>query len=213
MQLLFCWSIWDNLQKNLMSYQLIKRLFDIFFSVIAILVFAPIFSIISILILIFDNGPIIFKQKRIGHKNFTIYKFRTLPITTQNVPSIYLDKIKITTIGKLLRRTNADELPQLLNILKGDMSFVGPRPDVPGYADLLKGNNRNILKLRPGITSRASIKYANEEKILLDQEDPIAYNNDVIFPDKVKMNLNYYENNNIWIDIKIIFATLYTLFE
>ena len=93
------------------------------------------------------------------------------------------------------------------------MSLVGPRPDVPGYADLLKGNDRNILKLRPGITSLASVKYSNEEQLLMLQKDPITYNNDVIFPDKVKMNLNYYENNNIWIDIKFIFATLFTLFK
>ena len=93
------------------------------------------------------------------------------------------------------------------------MSFVGPRPDVPGYADLLKGESRNILKLRPGITSRASIKYANEEMILLNEDDPIAYNNNIIFPDKVKLNLNYYNNNNIWIDIKIIFATLFAVLK
>ena len=116
-------------------------------------------------------------------------------------------------MGRIVKKWYLDELPQFWSVLVGDMSFVGPRPDVPGYADLLKGNNRNILKLRPGITSRASIKYANEEQLLLDQQDPITYNNDVIFPDKVKMNLNYYENNNIWIDIKIIFATVYTLFE
>ena len=102
-----------------MSYQFVKRFFDIFFSIIAIIIFSPIFSIISILILIFDNGPIIFKQRRVGHKKFIIYKFRSLPISTKNIPSISLEKIKITKIGKLLRRTNADELPQLINILKG----------------------------------------------------------------------------------------------
>ena len=123
------------------------------------------------------------------------------------------DELRLTRFGSWLRNTSMDELPELINIIKGEMSFVGPRPDVPGYTDLLKGNERNILKLRPGITSSASIKYSNEEQLLLEQEDPIAYNDDVIFPDKVKMNLNYYENNNIWIDIKIIFATVFTLFE
>ena len=115
---------------------------------------------------------------------------------------------ELQELEKKLRKYKIDEIPELFNVLVGDMSFVGPRPDVPGYADLLKGNDRNILKLRPGITSLASIKYSNEEQLLMVQKDPIAYNNDVIFPDKVKMNLNYYENNNIWIDIKIIFATL-----
>ena len=120
---------------------------------------------------------------------------------------------RITRIGKKIRKYKIDEIPELINVFVGDMSFVGPRPDVPGYADLLKGESRNILKLRPGITSRASIKYANEEMILLNEDDPIAYNNNIIFPDKVKLNLNYYYNNNIWIDIKIIFATLFAVLK
>ena len=120
---------------------------------------------------------------------------------------------RITNIGKKIRKYKIDELPELFNVFLGEMSVVGPRPDVPGYVNLLEGENRNILKLRPGITSKASIKYANEEALLLNQEDPVAYNDNVIFPDKVKMNLNYYENNNIWIDIKIIFATLFVLID
>ena len=193
-----------------------KRLFDIVFSLVGIVFLLPIFIVVSFLIKIDSSGPIFFLQKRVGLNEdiFKIIKFRTMRVNHNNSLTITLENdVRITRIGKLLRKYKIDEIPELINVLIGDMSFVGPRPDVPGYADLLKGNNRNILKLRPGITSRASIKYANEEKLLLDQEDPIAYNNDVIFPDKVKMNLNYYENNNIWIDIKIIFATLYTLFE
>ena len=115
---------------------------------------------------------------------------------------------RITPFGAILRKYKLDELPELINVLLGDMSFVGPRPDVPGYADLLTGENRNILKLRPGITGPASIKYSNEEEILSKQENPIEYNNNVIYPDKVRLNLEYYYNNSIWIDIKIIFATL-----
>ena len=130
----------------------------------------------------------------------------SLTVTLEN------DK-RITRIGKKIRKYKIDEIPELINVFIGDMSFVGPRPDVPGYADLLKGESRNILKLRPGITSRASIKYANEEMILLNEDDPIAYNNNIIFPDKVKLNLNYYYNNNIWIDIKIIFATLFAVLK
>ena len=195
---------------------MIKRLFDIIFSLVGIVFLLPIFIVVSILIKIDSLGPIFFLQKRVGLNGdiFKIIKFRTMRVNHNNSLTITLENdVRITRIGKILRKYKIDEIPELINVLIGDMSFVGPRPDVPGYADLLKGNNRNILKLRPGITSRASIKYANEEQLLLDQEDPIAYNNDVIFPDKVKMNLNYYESNNIWIDIKIIFATLYTLFE
>ena len=195
---------------------MIKRLFDIIFSFVGIVFLFPIFIVVSIFIKIDSTGPIFFLQNRVGLNGeiFKIIKFRTMKVNHNNSLTVTLENdIRITRIGKILRKYKIDEIPELINVFGGDMSFVGPRPDVPGYADLLKGNNRNILKLRPGITSRASIKYANEEQLLLDQQDPIAYNNDVIFPDKVKMNLNYYENNNIWIDIKIIFATLYTLIE
>ena len=195
---------------------MIKRLFDIIFSFLGILFLLPVFIIISILIKIDSSGPVFFLQERVGlnGKIFKIIKFRSMKEDHKNSLTVTVRNDKrITRIGKKLRKYKIDEIPELFNVLVGDMSFVGPRPDVPGYADLLKGNDRNILKLRPGITSLASIKYSNEEQLLLEQKDPIAYNNDVVYPDKVKMNLNYYENNNIWIDIKIIFATLFALFE
>ena len=119
---------------------------------------------------------------------------------------------RITKVGRFLRRYNIDELPQLINVLLGDMSFVGPRPDVPGYADKLTGDERDVLKLRPGITGPASLRYSNEEDILARQKDPISYNNNIIYPDKVKLNLDYYNNNSIWLDIKIIFATIFKNF-
>ena len=193
-----------------------KRVFDIIFSFLGLILLLPVFIIVSILIKVDSSGPIFFLQERVGlhGKYFKIIKFRSMKVNHNDSLTITLKNDKrITRIGRKLRKYKIDEIPELINVLIGDMSFVGPRPDVPGYTDLLKGNERNILKLRPGITSSASIKYSNEEQLLLEQEDPIAYNNDVIFPDKVKMNLNYYENNNIWIDIKIIFATVFTLFE
>jgi len=193
-----------------------KRLFDIIFSFLGLILLLPLFIIVSILIKIDSSGPIFFLQERVGlyGNPFKIIKFRSMKENHNDSLTVTLKNDKrITRIGRKLRKYKIDEIPELINVLIGDMSFVGPRPDVPGFADLLKGNDRNILKLRPGITSSASIKYSNEEQLLLEQEDPIAYNNDVIFPDKVKMNLNYYENNNIWIDIKIIFATVFTLFE
>ena len=193
-----------------------KRLFDIIFSLLGIIFLFPVFIFVSILIKIDSSGPVFFLQERVGlnGKLFKIIKFRSMKEDHKNSLTVTLENDKrITRIGKKLRKYKIDEVPELINVLVGDMSFVGPRPDVPGYADLLKGNDRNVLKLRPGITSLASVKYSNEEQLLMVQKDPIAYNNDVIFPDKVRMNLNYYENNNIWIDIKIIFATLFALFE
>ena len=117
--------------------------------------------------------------------------------------------MRITKIGKFLRRYKLDELPELWNVFIGDMSFVGPRPDVPGYADKLVGRDRDILKLQPGITGQATLKYVNEEEILAEHDDPIRYNDEVIFPDKVRINLEYYDNQSIWLDIKIIFATIF----
>ena len=195
---------------------MIKRLFDIIFSFVGIVFLFPVFIIVSILIKIDSSGPVFFLQERVGlnGKLFKIIKFRSMKINHNNSLTVTLENDKrITRIGKKIRKYKIDEIPELINVFIGDMSFVGPRPDVPGYADLLKGESRNILKLRPGITSRASIKYANEEMILLNENDPIAYNNNIIFPDKVKLNLNYYHNNNIWIDIKIIFATLFAVLK
>ena len=118
---------------------------------------------------------------------------------------------RITPLGRILREYKLDELPELLNVLFGHMSFVGPRPDVPGYADCLQGEERKILMLRPGITGPASLKYSNEEEILAQQDNPREYNDQVIYPDKVKINLQYYYRNNIIIDIKIIFATIFKI--
>ena len=195
---------------------MIKRLFDIIFSFVGIVFLFPVFIIVSILIKIDSSGPVFFLQERVGLNGnfFKIIKFRSMKTNHNNSLTVTLENDKrITRIGKKIRKYKIDEIPELINVFIGDMSLVGPRPDVPGYADLLKGESRNILKLRPGITSRASIKYANEEMILLTQDDPIAYNKNIIFPDKVKLNLNYYYNNNIWIDIKIIFATLFAVFK
>lgn len=115
---------------------------------------------------------------------------------------------RITPLGAVLRKYKLDELPELWNVLIGDMSFVGPRPDVPGYADKLKGDDRDILLLKPGITGPATLKYRNEEELLATQPDPQAYNDNVIYPDKVRINLDYLHTHTILGDIKIIFKTL-----
>jgi lipopolysaccharide/colanic/teichoic acid biosynthesis glycosyltransferase len=115
----------------------------------------------------------------------------------------------VSRFGAFLRNSKIDELPQLLNVLVGDMSFVGPRPDIAGYYDLLEGEDRKILELKPGLTSKASIKYANEEEVLAKQDSPLTYNDSIIFPDKIKMNLEYYYTNSISGDISIILETIF----
>ena len=147
------------------------------------------------------NG--IFIQERIGQygKKFKIYKLRTIQINEKE------KDVKITKVGQILRNCKLDELPQLINVLKGEMSVVGPRPDISGYYDLLEGENRKIIELKPGLTSLASLKYYNEDALLNLQKDPLYYNDNVLFPDKVQLNLEYYCHQSFYGDLKIIVAT------
>ena len=191
-----------------------KVMFDYFFAIVGLFVSLPLLIIIGISIKLTSKGPIFYTQERIGRNGiiFTIIKFRSMTTEHGDNNTITVGgDLRITSLGRFLRKYKLDELPELLNILKGEMSFVGPRPDLPGYADKLRGETRKILALKPGITSQASLKYANEEEILAKQDDPINYNNEVIYPDKIKMNLDYYYNHNLWIDIKIIFATIFRM--
>ena len=189
-----------------------KRLFDFITSLIGIIALVPIFIIVSILVKISSVGPVFFVQKRIGKngKIFQMIKFRSMTVIQSSTSTISVKgDVRITKIGAFLRKLKLDELPELWNVLIGDMSLVGPRPDVCGYADNLKGEDRKILELRPGITCVASLKYYDEEDVLATQDKPLKFNDEVIYPDKVRLNLDYYHNNNLWIDIKIIFATLF----
>jgi lipopolysaccharide/colanic/teichoic acid biosynthesis glycosyltransferase len=191
---------------------MIKRTFDLCSSFMGLIILFPLLIFISLAIKLGSSGPIFFSQKRVGKDGrlFTLVKFRSMTVQqdSSNTATARGD-VRITKIGAFLRKYKLDELPELWNVVMGEMSLVGPRPDVPGYADSLKGTDRNMLKLRPGITGTASLKYANEEEILAAQEDPQKYNDEVIFPDKVKVNLEYYENQSLWLDIKIIFATIF----
>nr|WP_315164812.1 sugar transferase [uncultured Flavobacterium sp.] len=187
---------------------MIKRFFDIIFSLFILLLFFWVVLISWLLAVIDTRTNGIFIQERIGQygKKFKIYKLRTIPISSPP------ENARISQIGQLLRNYKLDELPQLFNILKGDMSVVGPRPDVPGYYDLLEDENRKILELKPGLTSLASIKYNKEELLLQQQELPIVYNDSVIFPDKVRLNLAYYYNRSFGGDILIILKTVWFAF-
>ena len=193
---------------------MIKRTFDIILSIFAIVLLFPFFLIVSFIIVIDSGFPIFFLQKRIGRdaKEFNIIKFRTMKKNNENITVTVSDDSRITRTGKYLRKTKIDELPEILNVLFGQMSFVGPRPDVKGYADKLKGANRKILALRPGITGPASLKYYNEEYILSQKSNPKKYNDEVIFPDKVKINMDYFHNRSFFLDLKIIFATIFRIF-
>jgi lipopolysaccharide/colanic/teichoic acid biosynthesis glycosyltransferase len=193
---------------------MLKRTFDIILSIFAIFLLFPTFLVVSFLIVIDSGFPIFFLQKRIGRgaKEFNIIKFRTMKTNNENITITVSNDSRITRIGKYLRKTKIDEFPEILNVLFGQMSFVGPRPDVKGYADKLKGANRKILALRPGITGPASLKYYNEEYILSQKSNPKKYNDEVIFPDKVKINMDYFHNRSFFLDLKIIFATIFRIF-
>lgn len=176
---------------------------NILAAILLLLVLFPFLFITLLLAALSTRSTGIFTQIRIGQhgKPFAIYKLQTM-INGQ-----------ATTTGRILRKSKIDELPQLINILKGDMSFVGPRPDVPGYYDVLKGEQRKVLALKPGLTSLAALKYRYEDYLLEKQQNPQLYNNNIIFPDKIKMNLEYLEKRSVWYDLKIIALTIKSSFN
>lgn len=195
---------------SLNNYQrLIKRVFDLFFSFAGLLIlFVPL--VLMIILASFSTGHFgLFRQERVGQygKTFRILKIRTMK-GNQHEDFITLagDK-RITGFGRFLRKYKLDELPQLWNVLAGEMSLVGPRPDVRGFADELRGRERVLLSLKPGITGPASIHYKDEEELLARQKDPVSFNKNVIWPNKVQLNMQYLENWSLWKDISCILKT------
>lgn len=204
----------------------IKFLFDRVVALLGLLCFGWFLLAIALVVKLKEpKQPVFFRQRRVGRhgKVFAMHKFRTM-IGEEEGPSVaYLEEGRVTPLGAKLRRHKLDELPELWDVLVGTMSFVGPRPDVPGYADQLEGEDRLILKMRPGITGLATLKYRNEEAMIADyvqqakaQGDPrpemeiaLWYNDHVIYPDKVKLNLEYYRHYSFWLDLKILFKTLF----
>ena len=156
------------------------------------------------------GGPVIFRQRRVGQygRLFTMYKFRSMTVDHVGSSVSVAGESRITPLGATLRRYKLDELPELWNVLKGDMSFVGPRPDVPGYADQLQGRDRDILRLKPGITGPASLKYRDEEELLAQVDNPVRYNDEVIYPDKIRLNLYYLDHYSFVRDIQMILCTV-----
>lgn len=213
---------------------MLKIVFDKAVSLVGLIVLSPLLLIVALLIKWKMPGPILFRQQRVGHygRIFTVYKFRTMTVkaeasvASRNSEATSIasqEQSRITPLGEKLRRYKLDELPELWNVLKGDMSFVGPRPDVPGYADQLKGEDREVLLLRPGITGPASLKYRNEEDILEAIDKALQkgrsglpmgittvqeYNDNVIYPDKVRLNRYYLHHYSFIKDIKMIVCTV-----
>lgn len=189
----------------------LKWIFDRVVSFVGLLMLWPVMLVVAVLIRRkMPGGPVIFTQKRVGQggKLFTMYKFRSMTVAHSGSSVSVAGESRITPLGAKLRRYKLDELPELWNVLVGDMSFVGPRPDVPGYADQLKGEDRDILKLKPGITGPASLKYRNEEELLAAVENPQEYNDTVIYPDKIRINLYYLNHYSFIKDIEMIFCTV-----
>lgn len=190
---------------------IIKYIFDRVMALVGLAVLWPVLLVVAIMIKVkMPGGPVIFTQKRVGRggRLFTMYKFRSMTVGHGGSSVSVAGESRITPLGAKLRHYKLDELPELWNVLIGDMSFVGPRPDVPGYADQLQGDDREVLQLRPGITGPASLKYRDEEELLARQADPQKYNDDVIFPDKVRINRYYLHHYSFVKDIEMIFCTV-----
>ena len=190
--------------------KIVKYIFDRVMAFLGLLFLWPVLLIVTILIKCQMPGPVLFVQPRVGRngKVFQCHKFRSMTVGHHGSSVSVAGEARITPLGAKLRRFKLDELPELWDVLIGNMSFVGPRPDVPGYADKLQGEDRIVLTLRPGITGPATLKYRNEEELLATVKDPIRYNDEVIYPDKVRINRYYAENYSFLKDIQMIFCTV-----
>jgi len=190
---------------------LLKRIFDVIASFFGLLILSPFLLVAGLLVKFSSEGPVLFTQERIGRNGipFTIFKFRTMFVDHGGSSVSVRGEKRITPIGAVLRRFKIDEFPELWNILIGDMSFVGPRPDMPEYIARLQGEQREMLSLRPGLTSPASIKYAREEELLSMVPDPQKHFDEVIWPDKMRMNMEYIKRRTFIGDIVLILRTVF----
>lgn len=198
-------------------YRFSKRCFDIFFSLLGILFLLLLFLFVAIAIKCSSKGPILFKQERVGKngKTFKIWKFRSMVVDAEaKGRQITTDgDSRITKVGKFIRKTKIDELPQLFNVLSGKMSFVGPRPEVPRYVELYTEEQRKVLTVKPGITDLASIEYRNENDLLKEAEDPDKKYIEEIMPAKLELNLKYIEKAGFFYDIGLIFKTVFKVIK
>ncbi|MBN1062923.1 sugar transferase [Clostridium botulinum] len=192
--------------------KIVKRIFDFVCSTLGIIILSPIFILISIMIKTGSDGPVFFKQIRVGEdgKDFEILKFRTMVVDAEKLGKQITvgNDNRITKIGSFLRKYKLDELPQLINVFKGDMSLVGPRPEVPRYVEMYNDEQRKVLEVKPGITDLASIRYKDENALLGKAENPEEFYINTIMPDKLALNLEYINKSNVFFDIYIIVKTI-----
>lgn len=188
-----------------------KRLFDIISSGLGLVVLSPVFIILAVWIKTDSKGPVFYRQTRVGRNNrdFRLYKFRSMRPDSDKLGLITVGghDPRVTRSGYYIRKYKLDEFPQLINVFKGEMSLVGPRPEVRKYVDLYTPQQMHVLDVRPGITSLASLRYRNENELLAKVSDPDSYYVERIMPDKIKIDLEYVDNATLWNDIKIIFST------
>ncbi len=194
-----------------------KRIFDFIVSLMGLIFLAPFFLIFAILIKINSSGSVFYLQERVGKhgKLFKLFKFRTMRIDADKGNAITVGKRdpRITTMGHFLRKFKLDELPQLINVFIGDMSLVGPRPELKKFVDLYNDQQRKVISVKPGITDYASIQFRNENELLEGKGDPIDFYIREIMPVKLSLNLKYIEERSFWLDIKIILQTLVSIFK
>lgn len=209
-------DIEKNLKKKRMQLKF-KRIFDFFISLLGFIFLSPLLLIISIMIKLNSKGPIFFKQTRVGKDevNFKILKFRTMVTNSEKLGmQITVGKDpRITKIGYYLRKYKLDELPQLINVLKGEMSFVGPRPEVPKYVELYTNYQKNILKIKPGITDLASIEYRDESNLLSKSKNPEDTYINEIMQKKIELNMEYLQNISLLYDVKLILKTIMVIIK
>jgi lipopolysaccharide/colanic/teichoic acid biosynthesis glycosyltransferase len=194
-----------------------KRLFDIVVSLAGLVLLLPLFLAAAVAIKMDSPGPVFFRQRRIGRdfRPFLIYKFRTMMHDSKSVGSLFTIRHdpRITRVGKFLRKSKIDELPQLINVAKGEMTFVGPRPEVPSYVELFRADYEEILRVRPGITDLASIKYRDEATVLSQSPDPEAEYVNRVLPDKIKLAKEYIQQSSFFFDLRLMAETFFKLFQ
>jgi len=191
---------------------MMKRAFDFIFSLTGLILLGPLFLMAALAVKLTSRGPVFFKQERVGRnfQSFQIMKFRTMVVDAPKLGGQLTAgrDPRITSVGRLLRKTKVDELPQLINVLKGEMSFVGPRPEVPRYVEMFRDDYAELLTVRPGITDIASLKYRNESEILGESDDPEATYTQEILPDKIALAKEYIRRSSVVFDLGLIFKTV-----
>lgn len=196
-------------------YSILKRIFDVTFSVIGLIVFTPLFLAVALIIKLDSKGPVFYRGVRAGKNGrpFRIFKFRTMVENAENIggPSTSADDHRLTKVGKIIRNLKIDEFPQMINILKGEMSFVGPRPEVLDEVENYNEEETRILTVMPGMVDYATTKFHNEEEILEGAEDPHQAYKEKIQPEKLKLALEYVDNRSLWVDIKVLLTFISTL--